>query len=149
MNRVCLVACALLLSLNANSQKGRFALGTVLGNPTGISAKYWTGKITAIDVSLGYYFSGRDHPYLNTDFLFHFWSIEKEEDLVKVYFGAGAGMGFISDLSISIRTPGGAALYLANAPLEIFFEIVPSLQLIGPGNTSFQLGGYIGTRWFL
>ncbi len=99
------VAGAVYLSLNAFSQKGDFGVGVILGNPTSFSVKYWTGKVTAIDASLGYRYGSTNDLYLNTDFLFHLWAIQKDEGLIRFYFRAGAGLGFISDLSFSVRVP--------------------------------------------
>ncbi len=148
MKKAILFLCSLLLSMNAFPQKGEFGMGVILGNPTALSVKWWTGKVTAIDASLGYHFGNMNHLHVNTDLLAHLWSFDKEGDLIRIYFGAGAGMGFISDLSISVRAPFGAGLYLHDIPLELFAEIVPLLQLIGPGDTRFLMDGYIGARWY-
>ena len=123
-------------------------MGVILGNPTSFSVKYWTGDVTAIDASLGYRYGNTNELYLNTDFLFHLWAIQKEEGLIKFYFGAGAGLGFISDLSFSVRAPGGAALFLDSHPIELFAEIVPALQIFGVGDTRFRMEAYIGIRWY-
>ena len=146
--RVLLVLCVVFLSINAYSQRGDFGMGVTLGNPTSFSVKLWTGNVTAIDASLGYRYGSTNELYLNTDFLFHLWAIQKEEGLIKFYFGAGAGLGFISDLSFSIRAPGGAALFLDSHPLELFTEIVPTLQIFGVGDTRFRMEAYIGVRWY-
>ncbi|MFO7668070.1 MAG: hypothetical protein R6W31_00280 [Bacteroidales bacterium] len=148
MKRAVLILCGIFLSINAFSQIGDFGMGLILGNPTGLSVKLWTGQITAIDASLGYRYGGVNDLYLNSDFLFHFWSIQKDEGVIKVYFGAGAGLGFTSDFSVVIRAPGGSALFLDNFPLELFAEIVPTLQVMGVGDTRFRFEGYIGARWY-
>ena len=132
----------------AISQKGKFGLGLFFGNPSSISAKYWTGDKTAIDASLGYHFGVIDNLFLNTDFLFHNWTIEAEQGILKVYCGPGAGLGFISDLSISIRAPGGIGFFLNAIPIEAFGEIVPTLQITGPTGTRFWIGAYVGARWY-
>jgi hypothetical protein len=148
MKRFILSLNMVLLSISAFSQKGDFGMGVVLGNPTSLSVKYWTGDVTAIDASLGYRYGNTNELYLNTDFLFHLWAIQKEEGLIKFYFGAGAGLGFISDLSFSVRAPGGAALFLDSHPIELFAEIVPVLQIFGVGDTRFRMEAYIGARWY-
>ena len=148
MKRVILILCAVFLSINAFTQKGDFGMGIILGNPTSVSVKYWTGKVTAIDASLGYRYGSANHLYLNTDFLFHLWAIEKEEGTIKVYLGAGAGLGFVSDISFSIRAPVGAALFLESIPLELFAELVPTLQIFGEGDIRFRMEGYLGARWY-
>ena len=148
MKRVILILCVVFLSINAFTQKGDFGMGIILGNPTSLSVKYWTGKVTAIDASLGYRYGSANHLYLNTDFLFHLWAVEKEEGAIKVYLGAGAGLGFVSDLSFSIRAPVGASMFLDNIPLELFAELVPTLQVFGEGDIRFRMEGYLGARWY-
>jgi hypothetical protein len=148
MKRFILSLNMVLLSISAFSQKGDFGMGVVLGNPTSLSVKYWTGDVTAIDASLGYRYGNTNELYLNTDFLFHLWAIQKEEGLIQFYFGAGAGLGFISDLSFSVRAPGGAALFLDSHPIELFAEIIPVLQIFGVGDTRFRMEAYIGARWY-
>jgi hypothetical protein len=148
MKRVILVLFTVCLSMNAFPQKGDFGMGLILGNPTAFSIKWWTGNSSAIDASLGYHYGNMNHLHLNTDLLLHLWSIEKEQDIIKIYFGPGAGMGFISDLSITVRAPVGTGLYLNDLPLEIFAELVPLFQIIGPEGTRFKVDGYIGARWY-
>lgn len=148
MKKIILTLVMVFLSIHTFSQKGDFGLGVILGNPTSLSLKYWTGQVTAIDASLGYRYGSSNDLYLNTDFLFHLWTFQKDEGLIKLYFGAGAGLGFISDLSFSVRVPGGAALFLDKHPVELFAEIVPTLQIIGVGNTRFRMEAYIGARWY-
>jgi len=148
MKRIILLLYAAFLAINAFPQKGDFGMGIILGNPTAFSVKWWTGNKSAIDASLGYHYGNMDHPHLNTDLHLYLWSFQKEADLIKVYLGPGAGMGFISDLSITARAPVGAALYLTALPLELFAELVPLLQIIGPDGTRFKIDGYIGARWY-
>lgn len=148
MKKAILVLMILSLALKAFPQKGDFGMGIILGNPTAFSIKWWTGNKTAIDASLGYHYGNMNHLHLNSDLLFHIRTIEKEQEILKVYVGPGVGMGFISDLSITARAPVGAALYLNSLPLELFAELVPLVQLIGPGNTRFMMDGYIGARWY-
>lgn len=148
MKRFILAVSLAFLSITAFSQKGDFGMGLILGNPTSLSVKWWTGNVTAIDASIGYRYSGANHLYLNTDFLFHLWAFQKDEGIIKIYFGGGAGLGFISDLSFGVRAPGGAALFLDKIPLEIFAEFVPTLQLFGEENIRYMQEGYIGARWY-
>ena len=148
MRRTVLVCSFLLLSLTVFSQKGDVGLGVNLGNPTGISAKFWTGDRTAVDASIGYYISRINHLRLNADFLLHPWAFDSEQDLVRLYLGLGAGLGFASEISITLRFPVGAAYYFSGIPLEAFVELVPAVQLVGPGGTGFRPEGCLGIRWY-
>jgi len=144
----CGIVLLFLWTLQAFSQKGSIGLGITLGNPTGITAQYWTGEITAVKVNFGRQISGINHLLLAADFLVHPWSFDSEGDLIRLYLGAGAGLGFISDLSLSLRTTQGAAYFFEGLPLEVHADLNPSLQLVGPGDVKVFLGGFLGLRWY-
>jgi hypothetical protein len=148
MRRTVLACCILLLSLKVYSQKGDVGLGVNLGNPTGISAKYWTGERTAVAASIGYYISRINHLRLNADFLVHPWTFDSEQDLVRLYLGTGFGLGFTSEISVTLRFPLGAVYFFSGLPLEVFAEPVPAVQLAGPGGVKFWPEGYLGIRWY-
>ncbi len=111
MKRIILVLLTIYLALEAFPQSSAFGLGVILGNPTGFSGKLWTGEKSAIDASIGYHIGRINGLRLTADYLVHHWSFESEKDLIKVFFGAGAGLGFISDISLSLRAPAGAGYY--------------------------------------
>ena len=71
MNKRFLIPVILVLSLNAFAQDIKNGIGVILGNPTGFTAKLWTGEKTAIDASLGYQFGNINSLYLSADFLIH------------------------------------------------------------------------------
>jgi hypothetical protein len=60
-----------IFSITSFSQSRGFGLGIILGEPTGISAKYWTGSTTALDFGLGYSFEKNSRMHLHADYLFH------------------------------------------------------------------------------
>jgi hypothetical protein len=138
----------LLLSSCAFSQQSDFGIGVILGNPTGISVKYWTGERIALDASLGYMIAREEHLMLSADFLAHLWSFDSEGDRIRLYLGAGAGLGFISDISLSLRLPLGASYFFSSFPMEFFAELDPLFQLTGPGGSGPGIGGYLGAHWY-
>jgi len=148
MKRYVLALMAMILSMNASSQIREIGLGVILGSQAGIGVKMWTSETTAIDASLSYDFGYLDNLYLNASFLIHNWSVDVNEDIIKIYLGPGAGLGFTSDISISVRAPGGAGYFFHSIPLEALAELVPTLQLTGPGGVRFRIGGYMGARWY-
>jgi hypothetical protein len=142
-----IVTLLIFVSLASYSQIGDIKLGIILGNPTGITAQYRTGSRTAVNASLGRQIAASNYLLLSADFLVHLWSFDSEGDQIRVYAGGGMSMGFLSDLSISFRIPVGAGYYFSTLPLEMFAEIVPTLQVFGEGNFRFWPGGYLGVRW--
>ncbi len=123
-------------------------MGVILGNPTSLSVKYWTGQLTAIDASIGYRYGSSNDIYLNTDFLFHLWAIQKDEGLIRFYFGAGAGLGFISDLSCPFGRPVVPLYSLTSTPWSCLPKLSLHFRLIGDGNIRFRMEAYIGARWY-
>jgi hypothetical protein len=71
-----LLALSLLIFFSSNifaqvpSEK-KVGFGIMVGDPTGITAKFWTNDINAIDVDLGASYFGS--PRINVDYLWHFW----------------------------------------------------------------------------
>ena len=65
-----------------------------------------------------------------------------------IYYGIGGRIKFDDEdeNKIGVRIPIGLAYQFADAPLDIFFEIVPLLDL-APA-TDFGLNGAIGIRYF-
>ena len=64
MNKHFLIPVILVMSLNAFAQDIKNGIGVILGNPTGFTAKLWTGEKTAKDASLGYHFGNINSLYL-------------------------------------------------------------------------------------
>jgi len=131
-----------------SSQNGQIGLGITLGNPTGITAQYRTGENTAVSAVFGRQISGINHLLLAADFLYHPWTFDSENDVIRLYAGPGIGLGFVSDLNISLRAPLGGAYFFHSLPLQMFAEFVPALILKGEEGIRFRPGGYLGLRWF-
>jgi hypothetical protein len=147
MKKLILVSIVAMFTASLFAQDSGFGLGAVFGEPTGLSAKVWTGDKTAIDGALAWSFAGPGYLHLHTDFLVHnFDLIDVSEGQLPFYFGIGAYLDFASNLGLGIRIPIGLAYHFDSAPLEIFAEIAPGLSLL-PG-TDFYLGGGIGIRYY-
>jgi len=136
------------LALNSFSQSSNFGLGLIIGEPTGLSAKYWTGESTAFDGSLAWSVNGRyDAIHLHADFLKHkFGLISVDKGQLPLYFGLGAKVVMANDPVIGIRIPLGISYIFDGTPLDAFFEIVPVLNLIP--STEFDVDGAIGLRYY-
>ena len=143
-----LVLAAVMLICSSVSAKDRnFGLGIILGQPTGLSAKLWTGKNTAIDAALAWSFTGNGALYVHADYLLHnFDLIRVEKGQLPVYFGIGARVMLASNAGVGVRIPIGLNYLFAGAPLDIFLEVVPVLDLVP--STAFTVNGGIGVRYF-
>ncbi len=129
---------------------GLFELGVYLGQPSGLSAKYWINGKNSIDGVAAWGFGGVGSGYLAVaaDYLFNFTDVVKiENETFPLYVGAGAIMNIDmgGGISLGARVPLGALYLFRGVPLEISLEIVPVLYLFPA--TSFTGMGGIGVRY--
>jgi hypothetical protein len=134
-----------MLGSTAKAQVDGFGLGLIFGNPTGISAKYFMNEKNAIDGALAWSLNG-DWMQIHADYLWHFYVIDVSKGEMPFYVGAGAKFGIGDDFHLGVRVPLGIAYHFENAPLDIFLEIVPGMDLTP--DTDFELDGGIGIRYY-
>ncbi len=128
---------------------GLFELGLYLGEPTGLSAKYWINRNNAIEGVAAWAFS-QGFLVVAADYLFNFPDIVKiEGETFPLYVGAGAimrvNMGVQPPIEVGARFPLGALYVFRTVPLEISLEIVPGLYIF-PDTLFLAMGG-IGIRY--
>ena len=136
-----------LFTLNIMAQADGFGVGVILGEPTGLSAKLWLSEKTAVDGALAWslWYGGAVH--IHADFLWHSFNlINVSQGQLPVYFGIGPRIKLAHDPFVGVRVPVGLAYLFEGAPLDVFFEIVPLLDLL-PG-TYFHLNAAVGVRYF-
>lgn len=127
--------------------QGNFGLGIIIGEPTGVSAKLWITDRTAIDAAAAWSFSNEAAFHLHADYLFHnFDLITVEKGKLPVHFGIGARAKFEHDSKIGVRIPIGLTYIFDGAPVDIFFEVVPILDLAP--DTEFTANAAVGIRYF-
>lgn len=129
---------------------GLFELGVYLGQPSGISAKYWINGKNSIDGVAAWNFgaAGSGNLVIAADYLFNFINmVTIEKETFPLYVGAGAIMSIDmgGGISLGARVPLGAFYIFRDFPLEISLEIVPGLYLFPA--TSFLAMGGIGVRY--
>jgi hypothetical protein len=92
-------------------------------------------------------FKGDGAILLQADYVFHEYNLIKvNKGKLPVYFGIG-GRVFLSDeIVIGARIPIGISYMFTNAPVDIFLEVVPVLNLVPA--TDFSVDGGIGFRYF-
>lgn len=141
----------------ARAQDG-FGVGIILGEPTGITVKQWISPEHAIDAAAGWSFLENDSVQLHADYLFHNFGLLKTDPTVgrlPVYVGIGGrvkledddgtGRNNNDDL-LGIRVPLGIAYRCATAPVDIFLEIVPVLDVVP--DSDFDINAAIGARFY-
>ncbi|OGS51994.1 MAG: hypothetical protein A3J79_07610 [Elusimicrobia bacterium RIFOXYB2_FULL_62_6] len=140
---ICMLG-ALVCPLRAQTD-GQLGAGVILGDPNGLTAKYWLSGTRALDAGVGF---GSDVS-LYADYLWHSWEIlsQPAEGKIPLYLGLGAQIRTSSPSAFGLRAVGGAAYWLQNVPLEIFLELVPVLNLSSHGN-GMDLNAGLGVRYY-
>jgi len=138
----------ILFQLSINAQDRNFGLGIILGEPTGVSAKLWTSGENAFDFAAAWSFKDDGHLLLQADYVWHmFRLIPVSSGKLPFYVGIGGRVVLSDDPLFGVRVPLGLDYMFADAPVDIFLELVPILDLAP--ETDFDFGGGIGARfWF-
>ena len=137
-----------------------FGLGVIVGEPTGISAKLWTSNDTAFDFGLGWsmggdrigrydgFYNGGSRVHFHMDYLWHSFDAIRSTERFPLYYGLGGrlnnGAGYNS--SLAVRGVLGIAWLPLGTPIDVFLELVPSLQLTS--TTGFGVDAGFGARYF-
>lgn len=131
----------------SNAQSNGIGLGLIVGEPTGISGKFWTGSTTAFDAGLAWSFIDEGAFHIHGDYIFHNMRlISVPEGTLPFYYGIGARIKTANDTKLGVRVPIGLAYLFSNAPIDIFLEVVPILDLTP--KTDFSINAAIGARYF-
>ncbi len=151
MKRIILFVITLIFVLTncSFSQDKGFGLGVILGEPTGVSAKSWISSTTAIDAALAWSFVDNGALHIHADYLIHNFQLISIDGKGKlpVYYGIGARIKFGNDdTRLAVRIPVGIDYMFGDAPVDIFLEVVPMLELIP--KTKFQFNAALGARYF-
>ena len=135
------------LATMVTGQHDPLGLGIVVGEPTGISLKYWTGGTTAVDGAVAWSFNHGGSFYVHADFLqHHFEIIDISEGEMPLYYGIGGKMVLADEPLLGVHIPLGISYIFEQAPLDVFLEIRPGINLIPA--TEFDMGGGIGIRYY-
>ncbi len=151
MKRTILFIITLIFSLTNFSftQDKGFGLGVIIGEPSGVSAKSWMTSTTAVDAALAWSFVDNGALHIHADYLIHNFQLISIDGKGKlpVYYGIGARIKFGNDdTRLAVRIPVGIDYMFGDAPVDIFLEVVPMLELIL--KTKFQFNAALGARYF-
>jgi hypothetical protein len=157
MFKVCLLTSLLhgaLIHTQGSDLEGRpdsgLGAGVMLGEPTGVSLKYWLSETSAIDGVIGWSFSDRDDFQVHSDYLYHLFDvIPIESGRLPLYFGGGLRYKLRDgrDDLFGIRAVAGLSYHFDDLPIDIFFEAGPILDVAPDVDVRYTVG--IGARyWF-
>jgi hypothetical protein len=126
-----------------------FGLGLMLGEPSGLSAKMWTGTRNALDGGLAWSTSKNSGAAAHVDYLWHVHDMAKTgKGILPFYYGVGIRYRDHddSDPDFGVRFPLGLDYLFARSAFDVFFELVPVLDLAPEQEFSVNLA--VGGRYF-
>jgi hypothetical protein len=131
----------------AAAQDRGLGLGLILGEPTGVSLKSWTGRRTAIDAAAAWSFDRDGSLHFHADYLIHDFNLLKTRTgRLPVYYGIGGRIRLEDKTRIGIRIPVGICYIFENTPLDIFVELGPVFDVFP--RTEVTVAGFLGLRYF-
>jgi len=137
------------LGIKINGQDKGFGAGVMIGEPTGLSAKYWLDDDNALDFGLAYSFVRSNSALsMHADYIYHAFDVIKSNYRIPLYYGFGARIRLVNDADNSLGARGviGIAWLSDEAPFDVFFEVVPVFNLFP--ETALNLDAAIGARYY-
>jgi hypothetical protein len=120
--------------------------GPQLGQPMGVTAKYWLDSTLAVDGFMGYHFNSNFDTHV--DFLWHsFSSFNVASGRLPFYLGAGARILGGNDSQLGVRLPLGVSYLFPSQPLEAYAEVAPVIK-VAPG-IGIDIDGAVGVRLYI
>jgi hypothetical protein len=146
----CVLAFPSLAPAQADPDAGDFGVGVMLGEPSGVSAKYWISETEAVSGGLAYSIAGHDAMQVHADYLIHHFDvtrIDESDGRLPVYFGIGGrfklahdeGRGKDDDARLGVRLPLGITFLFAHVPFDVFGEVAPIIDVIPEADLGISL----------
>ena len=137
----------MLLCGSIEARERKFGLGVIVGDPTGVSAKLWTGQKTAFDAAAAWSSDENGISYLHADYLMHSFNLlQVERGSLPFYYGVGGTVRMVKSKKSGIRIPLGFAYIFEGGGVDFFVELVP-LIILSPDN-DFSINSGLGLRYF-
>ncbi len=144
---LCLTILSVIANFSLLAQESGFGIGIILGEPTGLSGKYWVSSHNAIDGGVAWSFRHSGFFHLHGDYLWHFPDVIQSTEKFTPYLGFGGRFGATKGKAlIGVRVPVGMTFIPRGAPVDVFLELAPILDLAPATELSFNAG--IGVRFF-
>jgi hypothetical protein len=146
-----IVIILLLITFENNyAQDKGLGLGIIIGEPTGLSGKYWLNNNNALDFGLAYSFVRHNSAVsLHADYLYHAFDVIKSDYRFPIYYGFGARLRLVDgdDNALGARGVIGVAWLSDKLPIDVFLELVPVFNLFPSTSLNFDMG--FGARFYL
>lgn len=131
------------------AQDKTIGAGIKLGEPSGITVKYWLNQRNAFDLTLGFaLFNSNSRVNINLNYLYHYYNVIETQKDVDLFVGFGARLltRAHNNSTFGVRGVGGASMDLAKYPIEVFLEASPVFRLFPTTGLDFDMS--IGARYY-
>ncbi len=155
LNPQCLALLLLVTSVGGAraAAPGDFGIGVILGEPSGLSAKFTVDDRHAFDLALDFSFLDEDF-HVHGDYLLHFpeWMRGVKGGTWRPYVGIGAKVRVADDKGgdrgdgLSVRIPFGISWSPKGPPVDVFLELVPGVKILPETDPDLDVG--LGARWW-
>lgn len=151
MRKILLIMASIVfITGTALSQPGSVGVGAIVGDPTGLHMKIWNQETRSWNFAAAWSAGQYDKLVVQGDYVFYDYDlldVDTDGGELPVYYGIGLQLRMGEDDSeLGVRVPLGLNWVFSEAPLDIFFEIVPAVNLFP--ETSFELHGGVGIHYF-
>lgn len=141
----------LMFFLNSHyiAKSKELGLGLIVGEPTGVSGKYWIDENKAVDFALGFtMLSDRSRLSIHADYIYHLKGFIPSNEDIPFYYGFGVRLRTHTSEpgSFGVRGVSGLIINLREVPVEFFIEAAPVFQLLP--ETKLKLDAAIGGRYY-
>lgn len=128
--------------------QNKLGAGMMLGNPTGVNAKYWLDDDRAVDAGLGLSFGRKTELSVHSDYLFHQKAVLFYNDIhsLDLYYGIGGRLEFSDGLEMGVRLPVGLTHFIEEKNADVFAEIAPVIDIISKVGVEFHFA--LGARYY-
>lgn len=159
--RCCFLVLLFCTATMAHAAPQGLGLGLILGDPTGISGKFWLDQKRAVDFAAAWSTADDDDDFeFHADYLLHQSGIVNSPPELRPligYYGIGARLHLGDDDpnnsngddhadGLGVRVPFGLAWHFNGGQVDAFFEIAPVMDLVP--ETDLDVDAAIGARFY-
>jgi hypothetical protein len=121
-------------------------VGLAVGQPLGVTGKYWLSNAVAVDGFAGYHLNHNFDTHI--DYLWHFFpNFNMPSGSLPLYAGVGGRVLLGDDSQFGVRVPLGVSYLFPTQPIECFAELAPVIQVIK--EVGLDLDGQVGVRFYV
>lgn len=129
------------------AQSSKIHAGGVIGNPTGLTMKYWMTETNAFEGTVALETANKQSSFnLNIMYLVHkFNYLDIRDNPLALYYGVGGKLITTHDIALGVRGVSGAAYFFSSLPIDLSIELSPIFFIIPSSTADIDAG--LGIRY--